>query len=255
MAHKGFTHLLSASMALFLWLMVPAWAQTDTDILNFALQLECLEGEFYNYAAGNGGLPASDRGGGPAPIGGRAAKLGGQTLALAKEIALNEKRHVEFLRSALGSQAVPCPLVNLTAFGDAFNTAVAPNTFNPPFSPFNDDLSFLLATFLFEDYWCVCIPRCGATAKQQSQPGSSCWQLCNRAVYKISDGLAALRAKLGGGSNQGVTNPDGSPQVVPVDGNSQTIPRTTAQIIAIGTGGSPTKKGLFFPNGLNGSIK
>lgn len=60
--------------------MVPAWAQTDTDILNFALQLECLEGEFYNYAAGNGGLPASDRGGGPAPIGGRAAKLGGQTL-------------------------------------------------------------------------------------------------------------------------------------------------------------------------------
>ena len=71
--------------------------------------------------------------------------------ALAKEIALNEKRHVEFLRSALGSQAVPCPLVNLTAFGDAFNTAVAPNTFNPPFSPFNDDLSLLLATFLFED--------------------------------------------------------------------------------------------------------
>lgn len=57
-----------------------AQAQSDQDILNFALQLECLEGEFYNYAAGNGGLPASDRAGGPAPIGGRAAKLGSQTL-------------------------------------------------------------------------------------------------------------------------------------------------------------------------------
>lgn len=71
--------------------------------------------------------------------------------ALAKEIAQNEKRHVEFLRSALGPLAVPCPLLNLTAFSDAFNAAVAPATFKPPFSPFNDDLSFLLATFLFED--------------------------------------------------------------------------------------------------------
>ena len=50
-------------------------AQSDQDIFNFALQLECLEAEFYNYAAGNGGLPASDRGGGPVPIGGRAASL------------------------------------------------------------------------------------------------------------------------------------------------------------------------------------
>ena len=54
-------------------------AQTDTDILNFALQLECLEGEFYNYAAGNGGLSAADRAGGPVPTGGRAATLSSQT--------------------------------------------------------------------------------------------------------------------------------------------------------------------------------
>ena len=65
-------------MAIFMGLT--AQAQSDQDILNFALQLECLEGEFYNYAAGNGGLPASDRAGGPAPIGGKPAKLGGQTL-------------------------------------------------------------------------------------------------------------------------------------------------------------------------------
>lgn len=71
--------------------------------------------------------------------------------ALAQEIATNERRHVEFLRSALGSQAVPCPQINLTAFSDAFNTAVAPAVFNPPFSPYANDLSFLLATFLFED--------------------------------------------------------------------------------------------------------
>ena len=61
-------------------LYVGTLAQTDTDILNFALQLECLEAEFYNYAAGNGGLPAADRAGGPAPIGGRTASLSSQTL-------------------------------------------------------------------------------------------------------------------------------------------------------------------------------
>ena len=64
-----------AALAIALTLAVPAFAQTDADILNFALQLECLEGEFYNYAAGNGGLTAAARGGGPVPTGGQAANL------------------------------------------------------------------------------------------------------------------------------------------------------------------------------------
>lgn len=64
-----------AALAIALTLAVPAFAQTDVDILNFALQLECLEGEFYNYAAGNGGLTAAARGGGPVPTGGMAANL------------------------------------------------------------------------------------------------------------------------------------------------------------------------------------
>ena len=68
-------------VALSLWFTAQvAQAVNDTDILNFALQLECLEGEFYNYAAGNGGLSAADRAGGPVPIGGRAAHLGNETL-------------------------------------------------------------------------------------------------------------------------------------------------------------------------------
>lgn len=36
---------------------------------------------------------------------------------------------------------------------------------------------------------------------------------------------------------------------------SQDVFNIVLQIIAIGTGGSSTHKGLFFPNGLNGNIK
>lgn len=52
-------------------------APTGADILNFALNLECLEAEFYSFAAYGKGLTATQRGGGPAPIGGRKANLTG----------------------------------------------------------------------------------------------------------------------------------------------------------------------------------
>jgi hypothetical protein len=69
------------------------------DVLNFALKLEYLESYFYNQGAAHAGLiPASDA-------------------AFIKTIQDDENEHVTFLKSVLGSAAVPMPMFDLTAKG------------------------------------------------------------------------------------------------------------------------------------------
>jgi hypothetical protein len=153
---------------------IPA-APTDNDILNFALNLEYLEAQFYTLATEGVYADKSTRGSVIATGAGTAT--GGSTsatvitkantsatatnaiaavpftsafvAAYAFETALEERRHVNFLRGVLGANAVAQPTIDLLnsfyALGGLLNPAIA------NFDPFANDLNFLLAAFIFED--------------------------------------------------------------------------------------------------------
>ena len=155
--------------------------QTDVNILNFALNLEYVEAQFYLNATTGTGLSANDLAGGAATA--SASTPGGFTFATpgaapipagntlvpwqtpiiqqyADNIAADEQAHVRFIKSALaslGGGVVPAPVLDVSPAG-AFSTlaravnASAGSTILPvPFSPYASEDYFLVGGFIFED--------------------------------------------------------------------------------------------------------
>ena len=133
--------------------------QRDQDILNFALNLEYLEAEFYLRAVTGKGLGGttgfddigSDLGQPGDVIGGRKVNFATKNIEdYANEIAADELAHVRFLRKAT-TKTVPRPAIDLQ---NSFTAAarilglVGPNEV---FDAFANENNFLLAAFIFED--------------------------------------------------------------------------------------------------------
>jgi hypothetical protein len=135
-----------------------ATAPSEADILNFALNLEYLEAQFYAFAVNGTGLPANQLTGtqnrGEA-LGARKANLTDRAvIQYAREIAADEAAHVESLRRVLSTSAVAQPAIDLSV---AVFTAAATaagidlSTSGGVFDPYLNDDNFLLAAYIFED--------------------------------------------------------------------------------------------------------
>jgi hypothetical protein len=130
---------------------------TDNDILNFALNLEYLEAEFYLYAATGKGLSSTDALSGAGtttlPTGFAAVAFSSSALTqYAVEIAQDELNHVRLLQAAItagGGTPVARPAIDLSFFAPL--AVAAGITTTPTFNPFSSTLNFLVGAFVFED--------------------------------------------------------------------------------------------------------
>ncbi|WP_367874763.1 ferritin-like domain-containing protein [Luteolibacter sp. Populi] len=257
--------------------------RVDASVLNFALNLEYLEAEYYLYATTGLGLEA-------AGIGTDGRDTEGQTIVkpnpkvnfatpaiaqYANEIAIDEANHVRFLREAIDSSKydfVARPKIDLLNSFNTLGTLLG----LPSFDPFANEVNFLLGAFVFED---VGVTAYKGSANKITNKGfleaaagilgveayhaGTVRLLLNMQPQSVKDlvnKISDIRASLDGQPanapklDQGITL-NGAPNLVPTDGNSVAFSRTPRQVLNIVYGGVNAKKGLFFPDGLNGEIR
>lgn len=257
---------------------------TDADILNFALNLECLEAQFYTCATTGAPLSAELTGNGPAPIGCQMANFtNDDVMSIAMNIAADERAHVNFLRTALGNSSVQCPLVDIgPAFAAAANAATN-MTLNPPFTPYANDLFFLHGAFIFEDLGVtaykgaapliqssdILSAAAGILAVEAYHSGAIRTLLIQNGdvvtpygvnVTTIVNAISAARMTLDGSmttDDVGIFDPmTGEYILTPVDENAIAFSRTPAMVLDVAyLSGSDMTVGGFFPNGVNGNIQ
>jgi len=255
----------------------------DADILNFALNLEYLEAEYYVRAITGKGI--DDQGAESVEVTGTGAA--GQVIIknnprvdfsgygalaeYAEEIASDELAHVAFLRAALqgaGAEPVARPAIDLL---NSFNAAAQAAGLGSAFDPFGDPISFLLGAFIFEDVGVTAYKGAAALITNRDILTAAAGILATEAYHasairtliyqegeatrdaaqKISD----LRDAADGARNidQGVVL-DGSANLVPTNANGLVFSRSIKQVVNIVYLNADGQPGGFFPNGLNSAF-
>ena len=281
LATAGTAGLVATSSRAFAEEAPAAATATDFAVLNFALNLEYLEAEYYLHATTGEGLEGAvidvDSSGGKKAgevITKKKTKVKFDTPAFedyANEIAIDEANHVKFIRSALAANKahiVARPKIDLLNSFNTLGTLIGLDSFDP----FASELNFLIGAFIFEDV--------GVTAYKGASP-----LLTNKGILEAAAGILGVEAyhagivrtllyaqgpairKLVGKISAVRQSLDdskkdmdqalvrgGMANIVPTDSNSIAFSRTTRQVLNIVYGGVDAKKGLFFPDGLNGAI-
>jgi hypothetical protein len=230
---------------------LPTITPSVVDVLNFALNLEYLEASFYLYVSSGTGLSSADMGTGAGTVTGAPSKvtftssLSGVISSAAQQLALDEKEHVEFLRTtitAVGGTPVSMPNINLSANGavtnDATFLAAARQFENVGVSAYGGGAQFLVSSTAALTYAAQILDT-------EGQHAGLVRQLC------IALGVTSAAV-------DSQDNPPTSAKYFDTSSSTGLSPiRTPSQVMQIlysAPGQTGVSKGGFFPNGLNGSI-
>ena len=250
-----------------------AGAISDSAILNFALNLEYLEANFYSFAVHGQAIPAalmSGRGTQGGISGGTQVPFKSKAIRqLAREIAGDELAHVTFLRSALGPAAVSQPSIDLRKSFTAAAQAAGVVPAGTPFDPFVSEEFFLLGAFIFEDVGVTAYKGAAPLISSKTYLDAAAGILSVEAyhaaairtrIYDLglagaADKISAARGALDDGKDQGVTR-NGMENIVPADQNGLAYGRTPGEVLNIVylTPKAATSGG-FFPDGVNGVLR
>lgn len=245
---------------------------TDPAVLNFALNLEYLEAEYYLRGVTGEGLENRDIGNNAKPvIGGRQVRF--QTPEIRdfmEEIAADERAHVRYLRRAMQPSPlteVSRPAIDLEGSFRALGRAAG---LGDGFDPFLDEDSFLLGAFIFEDVGVtaynggaklisqapILTAAAGILAVEAYHAGLIRSQLYAKGsrLLEAADRISAARDSLDDGRSE-----EGAPsqQIVPTDQDGLAYKRRPEQVLNVvfGAPGPGVDRGGFFPEGVQGVVR
>jgi rubrerythrin len=212
---------------------------SDFDILNFALNLEYLESEFYTYAVTGQGIDALGISGDG--VGTKGETTNGQKLeftdqvlfATAKELAFDEQQHVKLLRSLLGKKAVAKPAINLAALGIGFGS----------------EAEYLTVGRAMEDTGVSAYGGAAPLLKSKEILGIAARILADEAYHmgNVRLFIAQKGVQVKPTDDKDILPPPAGTKFFCVDDRALSLIRTPEEVLRIAR--------PFFPNGLNGTIK
>lgn len=248
MASAGIVALLSGREAASGQTTTPA--ASDIAILQFALNLEYLEAEFYTMAVTGqdiqqAGLTVTGSGSAGATTGGQKVTFiaGSSLLNSATQIGIDERAHVALLQStltSLGVTPIAKPAINLNALGTGFQSQEA----------------FIALARAFEDVGVSAYAGAAPMIQSSTILGYAARILATEAEHTGNLRLHAslYQAPTTKVDSQDILPPPSGTQYLSTNSMGLVATRTPGEVLAILFGNNNASSGGFFPSGVNGTL-